>query len=145
VLRSGWFYGRGATYSEQLFAQARRDIGLVLGRPASYVSSIHLADAATAVAPALHGPAGTLNVVDDEPLTKRESANALACAPGKTTWLRGPGRVALVFGDRLTSLIRSLSLVLDWSTHRGRVAFWSVWDTETIDPSTTATFLRSGR
>ncbi|HEY5988235.1 MAG TPA: hypothetical protein VIV12_17945 [Streptosporangiaceae bacterium] len=55
-----------------MFAQARHHVGLILGPPGSYVSSIHVADAATAVAAALHAPAGTFNVVDDEPLTKRE-------------------------------------------------------------------------
>jgi nucleoside-diphosphate-sugar epimerase len=78
VLRFGWFYGPGAAHSEQLFALARRHIGLVLGPPASYVSSIHMADAAAAVAAALHAPAGTFNIVDDEPLPKREYAEALA-------------------------------------------------------------------
>jgi nucleoside-diphosphate-sugar epimerase len=108
VLRFGWFYGPGATHSEQLFALARRHIGLVLGPPASYVSSIHVADAAAAVAAALQAPAGMFNVVDDEPLTKREYADALARAAGTAIWLRGPGRAALLFGDRLTSLTRSL-------------------------------------
>ena len=110
MVRFGWFYGPGATHSEQLFALARRHLGLVLGPPSSYVSSIHVADAAAAVVAALHAPAGTFNIVDDEPLTKREYADAIACAAGKKTWLRGPGRVASVFGDRLTSLTRSLRI-----------------------------------
>jgi nucleoside-diphosphate-sugar epimerase len=108
VVRFGWFYGPGAAHSEQLFALARRHLGLVLGPPGSYVSSIHVADAAEAVAAALQAPAGTFNVVDDEPLTKREYADAVARAAGKRMWLRGPGRAALIFGDRLTSLARSL-------------------------------------
>lgn len=108
VLRFGWFYGPGAAHSEEMFAQARRRIGLVLGPPDSYVSSIHVADAAGAVAAALHAPAGTYNIVDDVPLTKREYAAALAGAAGKGMWFRGPGRAALFFGDRLTSLTRSL-------------------------------------
>jgi nucleoside-diphosphate-sugar epimerase len=108
VVRFGWFYGPGATHSEQLFAMARRHLGLVLGPPSSYVSSIHVADAAAAVAAALHAGAGTFNIVDDEPLTKREYADALARAAGAAMWLRGPGRAALVLGDRLTSLTRSL-------------------------------------
>jgi nucleoside-diphosphate-sugar epimerase len=108
VLRFGWFYGQGATHSEQLFALARRHVGLVLGPPGSYVSSIHVADAGAAVAAALHAAAGTFNIVDDEPLTKREYADAMARAAGAAMWLRGPGRAALVFGDRLTSLTRSL-------------------------------------
>ncbi len=92
----------------QLFALARRHLGLVLGPPGSYVSSIQVVDAAAAVAAALHAPAGTFNIVDDEPLTKREYADALAHAAGTAMWLRGPGRAALIFGDRLTSLTRSL-------------------------------------
>jgi nucleoside-diphosphate-sugar epimerase len=108
VVRFGWFYGPGAAHSEQLLALARRHLGLVLGPPDSYVSSIHVADAAAAVAAAMHAPAGTFNVVDDEPLTKREYAQVLARAAGTVLWLRGPGRVALLFGDRLTSLTRSL-------------------------------------
>jgi len=108
VVRFGWFYGPGAAHSEQLFALARRHLGLVLGPPDSYVSSIHVADAAAAVAAALQAPAGTFNVVDDEPLTKREYAQALARAAGTAMWLRGPGRAGLLFGDRLTSLARSL-------------------------------------
>jgi nucleoside-diphosphate-sugar epimerase len=108
VLRFGWFYGPGAAHSEQLFALARRHVGLVLGPPGSYVSSIHVADAGEAAAAALHAAAGTFNIVDDEPLTKRVYADALARAAGVAMWLHGPGRAALVFGDRLTSLTRSL-------------------------------------
>jgi nucleoside-diphosphate-sugar epimerase len=108
VVRFGWFYGPGAAHSEQLFALARCHLGLVLGPPSGYVSSVHVADAGAAVAAALQAPAGTFNIVDDEPLTKRGYADALARAAGTATWLRGPGRAALLFGDRLTSLTRSL-------------------------------------
>jgi nucleoside-diphosphate-sugar epimerase len=108
VLRFGWFYGPGAAHSEQLFALARWHLGLVLGPPDSYVSSIHVADAGAAVATALHAPAGTFNIVDDVPLTKREYADAMANAADTAMWLRGPGRTALLFGHRLTSLTRSL-------------------------------------
>jgi nucleoside-diphosphate-sugar epimerase len=108
VLRFGWFYGPGATHSEQLLALARRHLGVVLGPPQGFVSSIHVADGATAVAAALKVPAGTFNVVDDEPLTKREYAAAMAAAVGKDVWLGVPGRAGLLAGDRLTSLTRSL-------------------------------------
>lgn len=108
VLRFGWFYGPGARHSEQLLAQARHHVAPVLGPPDGYVSSIHVGDAATAVLAALDAPAGTLNVVDDQPLTKREYAAALAAAAGRAGWLRAPGRAALLLGDRLTSLTRSL-------------------------------------
>ena len=55
------------------------------------MSSIHVADTAAAVAAALHAPAGTFNIVDDEPLTKGEYAEALARAAGTAMWLRGAG------------------------------------------------------
>ena len=108
VLRLGWFYGPGARHSEELFALARRHVCISLGRPTTYVSSIHMSDAGAAVAAALHAPAGTYNVVDDEPLTKREYADALASAAGRKAWLRPPGRAALLLGHRSTSLTRSL-------------------------------------
>jgi len=108
VLRFGWFYGPGATHSEEFFAMARRHIAIMMGPPNSYVSSIHVADGGAAVAAALAVPAGTYNVVDNEPLTKRRYADALSAAAGKVAWLRVPGRAALLLGDRSTSLTRSL-------------------------------------
>ena len=108
VLRFGLFYGPGAAHAEQMLTQARRHIAPVLGPPHSYLSSIHLADAATAVNAALDASVGTFNIVDDEPLTKRSYADALTDAAGVTPWLRAPGRAALILGDRLTSLTRSL-------------------------------------
>jgi nucleoside-diphosphate-sugar epimerase len=108
VLRLGLFYGPGAAHSEQFYAQARHHVAMMMGRPDSYLSSIHLDDAATAVVAALGAEAGTYNIVDDEPLTKREYADAISKAAGTTPWLRGPGRAALVFGDRITSMTRSL-------------------------------------
>src|SRR5215207_4462017 len=108
VLRFGWFYGPGATHSEEFLALARRGICIMIGPPNSYVSSVHVADGGAAVAAALEVPAGTYNVVDDEPLTKRAYADALAAAAGRRVCLRAPGRLALLLGDRSTSLTRSL-------------------------------------
>lgn len=107
-LRFGLFYGQGAAHSEQMLAQAKWHIALMLGPADAYQSSIHVADGAEAVAAVLNAEAGTYNVVDDEPLTKREFADALAAAVHTTPWLRPPGRAALLLGDRLTALTRSL-------------------------------------
>jgi nucleoside-diphosphate-sugar epimerase len=87
---------------------ARRHIGFTAGRPQSYVSAIQLADAADAVVAALDCPGGTYNIVDDEPVTARENMRAMAAAVGAAPWLRGPGRAALLLGDRSTSMTRSL-------------------------------------
>lgn len=108
VLRFGWFYGPGASHSEQFLSIAQRGVCVQMGHPDTYVSSIHVADAGAAVVAALHAPAGTYNVVDDEPLTKRQYADALAQAAGRRPLLRYPGRLALLLGDRSTSLTRSL-------------------------------------
>ena len=108
VLRFGVFYGRGAAHSEQILALARHHIGFVPGQGDGYISSIHLADAATAVAAALTCEGGTFNVVDDEPVTKRLHARACAEAVDVRPWVKGPGSLGLLLGDRLTSLTRSL-------------------------------------
>ena len=108
VLRFGWFYGPGAAHSERMLALARRHVLLTLGPPDGYRSSIHLVDAAAAVVAALAVPAGVYNVADDEPLTVRDYGAALAAAAGVAPWVRGPGRAALLLGDRLTPLTRSI-------------------------------------
>lgn len=108
VLRFGLFYGPGVGHSEQFLEMARRHVTPVLGPPDSYLSSIHMRDAGSAVAAALNVPAATYNVIDDEPLTKRDYADAIAAAVGKSAWIRGPGRLALLLGNRLTSVTRSL-------------------------------------
>ncbi|MHA3022484.1 NAD-dependent epimerase/dehydratase family protein [Mycobacterium sp. BMJ-28] len=108
VLRFGIFYGPGAAHSEQLMSMARRHFGFQAGRPDSYVSSIHLDDAAAAVLAALACEGGTYNIVDDEPVTASENVQAMASAVGARAWLRGPGRAALLLGDRFTSMTRSL-------------------------------------
>lgn len=108
VLRLGLFYGPGARHSEQFLAMARHHVVPLVGRPESYLSSIHMVDGGSAVVAALHVPAGTYNVVDDEPLTKREYAQALTLAAGKRPWVRGPGRLASLLGHRMASLTRSM-------------------------------------
>lgn len=108
ILRFGVFYGPHAAHSEQILDLARRHIGFVPGRADTYLSSIHVSDAADAVVAALAAPAGTYNIVDDEPVTKHAYAAACASAVGVKIWIGVPGRLGLVFGDRITSLTRSL-------------------------------------
>lgn len=107
VLRLGFFYGPGARHSEQFLALARRGVVAMFGHPDGYVSSIHVDDGGRAVAAVLGASSGIYNVVDDEPLTKRAYADALATAAGRRRWLRAPGRIARLLGHRTTSLTRS--------------------------------------
>ncbi|TDK90571.1 NAD-dependent epimerase/dehydratase family protein [Mycolicibacterium mucogenicum] len=108
ILRFGVFYGPHAAHSEQILDMAKWHIGFFPGRSDTYLSSIHVADAASAVVAALTTPGGTYNIVDDQPLTKREYAEACAAAVGRRIWISGPGRLGLLLGDRLTSMTRSL-------------------------------------
>lgn len=109
VMRFGWFYGPGAKHSEEFFDLARRrGVSLMMGSAQTYLSSIHVADAGCAVEAALRANAGIYNVVDDEPLTKRAYADALAAGAGRKRFVRAPGRLALLLGNGATSLTRSL-------------------------------------
>jgi nucleoside-diphosphate-sugar epimerase len=108
VLRFGLFYGPESAQTQEMLRMARLHVGSMLGSADGYLSSIHLADAASAVVAALAAPAGTWNVVDDEPLTKREHADALGTAVGARVRLRAPGRLANLLGDRMTALTRSV-------------------------------------
>lgn len=108
VLRLGLFIGPGAAHAEELLTTARFGVATMMGRADGYVSSIHLHDGAQAVVAALGAAAGVYNVVDDEPVTKRAYADALAAAAGRRRFVRAPGRAALLLGDRVTSLTRSL-------------------------------------
>lgn len=108
VLRFGWFQGATAAHSVEIFQLARRGICVQIGSDEAYVASIHVDDGGRAVAAALGVPAGVYNVVDDEPLTTREYADALAAAAGRPCRVRIPGRAAALLGHRTTSLRRSL-------------------------------------
>ncbi|MFB0614323.1 NAD-dependent epimerase/dehydratase family protein [Aurantiacibacter poecillastricola] len=109
VLRFGWFYGPGAKHSEE-FLELARSKGIVIqfGKASTYVSSTHVEDGGRAVAAALAVPSGTFNVCDDEPLTKKDYAGANASAAGRTHFVRAPGRLAHLLGDKTTSLTRSV-------------------------------------
>jgi nucleoside-diphosphate-sugar epimerase len=107
VLRFGAFYGPGSEQTEMMLNLARRHVGTALGPPDAYISTLHLADAGSAVVTALTAPAGTYNVVDDEPVTMREQARIVGEAVGARPWLMVPGRLARIAGGHVGGLARS--------------------------------------
>ncbi|HEV3226733.1 MAG TPA: NAD(P)-dependent oxidoreductase [Acidimicrobiales bacterium] len=107
LLRFALFYGPGSSHTDLSVRSARRHIGGVAGRPNAYQSSIHLADAASAVVHALQAPAGIYNVCDDEPVTKREYARAVGAAVGKRPWILLPGRLTRLAGKNASILTAS--------------------------------------
>jgi nucleoside-diphosphate-sugar epimerase len=80
VLRFGAFYGPDARQTRDLIAWVKKGWAPVPGLPDAYVSSVSHDDAAAAVAAAVTLPAGTYNVVDDQPVTRREFVDSLADA-----------------------------------------------------------------
>ena len=80
VLRFGLFYGAECRSTDEALRLARLHGAPSAGAADAYISSILAEDAARAVVAALAAPAGTYNVVDDEPLTRREYADAFAAA-----------------------------------------------------------------
>jgi nucleoside-diphosphate-sugar epimerase len=106
VLRFGAFYGPGSAHTELTLRSARHHIGPTLGPADNWIASLHLEDAGAAVVAALGAPPGTYNVTD-EPVTWRQYAEALGAAVGEAPWLRLPGRLATLFGERAGTMSRS--------------------------------------
>jgi nucleoside-diphosphate-sugar epimerase len=80
VLRFGLFYAPDNRGTDEYLRLARLRSAPVVGSPESFMSSIHVDDAASAVVAALDVDPGVYNVVDDEPLTRREFTDAFAAA-----------------------------------------------------------------
>lgn len=80
-LRLGSFYGPEARNTHEMLRIARRGLAPFVGAPDAYMSSIHTDDAASAAAAALQVPSGSYNVCD-EPMTRRQVADAMSAAFG---------------------------------------------------------------
>jgi len=107
VLRFGAFYGPDAEHVRDLIRWIRRGFAPLPGPAASYFSSASHDDAAAAVVAALGVPAGTYNVVDDEPLTHRDVVDTLAGALGAPPPRLPPAWLTPVFGSLGELLSRS--------------------------------------
>ena len=101
VLRFGMFYAPDSSHTRSMVAAARKGTSMVAGPPDAYQSMIHADDAAAAVVAALDVPAGTYDVVDDEPLRKADVARVLG---GR---FRFPGSLARLGGKQTDILTRS--------------------------------------
>jgi len=91
VLRFSMFYGAGASHTDTQLKTARLGLSPFPGPKDAYQSFIHVDDAAAAVVAALAAPAGTYNVAEDEPATRRELAAAVGRALGKRISWSIPG------------------------------------------------------
>jgi nucleoside-diphosphate-sugar epimerase len=107
VLRFANFYGPDAFQTIDSFVVARRGWAPIPGPPDAFVSSVSHDDAATAVLAAIELPAGTYNVTDDEPLCRRDYAEALAEVLGLPNLRFPPGWTTKLAGSLGTLLTRS--------------------------------------
>ena len=104
-LRFGAFYAPYAQSTLDTARLARRRLFPVPGRANNYFSSIHVDDAASAVAASLNLSPGEYNVVDNEPLTQREYADAVTQALGAPRARRIPAWLFRVVGGGPASYI----------------------------------------
>jgi nucleoside-diphosphate-sugar epimerase len=96
-LRLGGLYGPGLPSTEQQLALAKRGIAALFGPGSAYTPMLWIDDAATTLIWALErAPSGVYDVVDDEPLPRREIVGARAADVGRKRlwlpprWLAGP-------------------------------------------------------
>ena len=101
VLRMGGFYGPTTTTTKYILRMTRYRLAMVMGRADAYQSLIWVDDAALAVVDSLFkAPAGIYDIVDDEPLQRRELAAALADVTGRRWLIRPPRLLFRVFAGR---------------------------------------------
>ena len=91
VLRFGEFQAPDSYHADAVFGAARKGVFLDPARPDAYRPTIAIDDAAAAVVAALEAPAGTYDIVDDEPITRRDYSAALAAAVGRRRLHPPPG------------------------------------------------------
>lgn len=110
ALRFAYFYGPDSDFTRDTIRYARKGWAASFGRPEGYMSSVSHDDAATAVVAALGMGAGLYNVVDDEPLRRREYFDALAELLGVPPPILPPLWVVRLTGSVGETIARSLRL-----------------------------------
>jgi 2-alkyl-3-oxoalkanoate reductase len=106
VLRMGSFYGPTAGNTKYMLKMTRYGIATFVGRAKAYQSLIWVDDAALAVIDALaRAGSGIYNVVDDEPMQRRELVSTLAEAIGRRWLLRPPTLLFRVLAGKDTMFL----------------------------------------
>jgi nucleoside-diphosphate-sugar epimerase len=116
VLRFAIFMAPDSAHIQRVFGAARRGLLALLGSPDSYISFIHIDDAAAAVVAGLEAPAGTYNVAEPDPVRRSNHSDMLAAHVGVSGALERPD------GDATTSTARSHRIS---SQHLQAVSAWS--------------------
>ncbi len=108
VLRFGGFYGPESSQTVDMISMMKRRLLVQPGPGDHYVSSIYVPDAGSAVAASLKLPAGTYNVVDENPFPFEDYLRTLADTLHVPKPFRFPGAlVRATFGGVWSYLSRS--------------------------------------
>jgi nucleoside-diphosphate-sugar epimerase len=106
VLRFGGLYGPDDILAEML-NMMRKGISPLPGQPSAFLSSLAQDDAATAVVASLGVPAGTYNVVEDDPMRRGDWTRTLATAAGLPVPRPIPAWLTAIGGSLLKLMARS--------------------------------------
>jgi nucleoside-diphosphate-sugar epimerase len=106
VLRFGGLYGADSLLVEML-NMMRKGMSPVPGDPGAFLSSLSQDDAAAAVVAALGVPAGTYNVVEDDPMRRGDWTRSLASAAGIPVPRPIPAWMTVIGGSMLKLMSRS--------------------------------------
>ncbi len=107
ALRFGYFYDTDSMLVTDLLRSLRSGWFGLPGAAHAFISSVTHGDAATAVVAALGARSGIYNVVDDEPLRRRDFANALAGAFRRKDPRMPPAWLSRIGGSTIELLSRS--------------------------------------
>jgi NAD dependent epimerase/dehydratase family enzyme len=101
------FMAPDSAHMQSIFGAAKRGLFALLGEPDSYVSLVHIDDAAAAVVAALQAPAGTYNVAEPDPVRRAKHSEVLGAVVGRAQLRPIPNVVERAGGDLTASLARS--------------------------------------
>lgn len=110
ILRFAAFYGPDAVQVVDMIKLLHRGYAALPGAGDAYISSVSHDDAARAALEALNLPAGTYNVVDDEPLRHRDYFDLLAAALGEKPPTLPPSWIGSIMGSIGETMARSLRI-----------------------------------
>ncbi len=110
VLRFGVFYGPDDPPTRMIIGGIRHGVFPFIGSPDAYISFIEHGDAASAVIAALSVPAGIYDAVDDEPMRRRDLAEAVAKKLGKRPPRFLPEKLERITGSLGEMSARSLRI-----------------------------------
>jgi nucleoside-diphosphate-sugar epimerase len=110
IVRFASFYGPDSFATHDMMKFVKKGWFPLPGAPDAYVSSVSHDDAAAAVVAVLTADAGTYNVSDDEPLTHRQFADAIADAIGAAHPKLPPAWITPLFGSLGRMYARSVRI-----------------------------------